>query len=1098
MKNGLYIHTANQLELLSKKLAQIIKTPFGNDKAAALSPETIVLQSKGMETWVSMELASLNGICANCNFFFPDAFFKDIFTRTVMALPDINGFEPDYLTFKVMKQLPLFLDQIEFKAIKEYLKDDFNQLKLFQLSEKIADTYDQYLIFRSRMIFNWENSNNNEIQSDNRLANNWQAILWEKLKSEIPDIHRAELKKQLLACIKDKKVDLTQMPCRVSLFGISYLPEFYIEIFAALSEIIPVHFFLVNPCQEYWADIFSSHEIKNIKKKYKNHQYTRDELHLTSGNPLLSSWGKQGRDFFSLINTLDAIIDDDFRPPATTGLLRQIQSDILNMVERRSSQQYFDTLDTTPPVFKDETIQFHSCHSPMREIEVLYDNLLAMFEQDTDLLPKDIIIMTPDIETYAPFIQAVFDQPQDDSTKIPYSIADPGLKKESQIIDAFLALLAIPGSRYEASKIISLLEYPVIREKFDLNEADLTLVSIWIKETNICWGMDGNQRRKLDLPDIQQNTWQAGMDRLLLGYAMPGYDRQLFEGILPYDNIEGTQTKILGRFINFLKTLFQLTEWAEQKQTFAGWLERAKNILNKMILKNSFTEGEFLSVNRCIDDLVYQVESAGLDNPVSFDMVKTCLTKRLEKGKNNFGFITGGLTFCALLPARSIPAKVICLVGMNTDIFPGNDRPVSFDLITSSPRPGDRSQRNDDKYMFLEAILAARKFLYISYVGRNIQDNSPISPSVVVSELLDYLEECFAATRKQLITCHKLQAFSGEYFNPKGDLFTYSKENLTAFKNLTGNKKRDQFVLSRLADPSIEYKTLSVETLYRFYHNPARFFMEKRLGIQFQGKYDMPQDSENFILDSLQQYQIGEDYLHDGLTDYSFDNFTRIQQAKGNLPYGPVGTLSLNKIQQSALVLINQIKPLINGENSKSIKYDIQIDKFQLTGSFKNYYSSGLIFGLIFFRFAKINPKDFLKAFISHLLLHLIEDESGVPARSILIGKDAIFELKKIPDAETVLTKFLNLYWDGLSEPLPFFPKSSHAFAKKLIIDNKSSEQALSDANKTWIGNDFIAGEGEDTYNKICFKNKNPFDEIFQKVSLQIFEPIFSCFQKTS
>jgi exodeoxyribonuclease V gamma subunit len=165
---------------------------------------------------------------------------------------------------------------------------------------------------------------------------------------------------------------------------------------------------------------------------------------------------------------------------------------------------------------------------------------------------------------------------------------------------------------------------------------------------------------------------------------------------------------------------------------------------------------------------------------VEIEVVKSCLENLLEHVNFGHGFISSGVTFCAMLPMRSIPFKVVCLVGMNMDAFPRESKILGFDLMAKNPRIGDRSRRNDDKYLFLEALISARNKLYISYVGQSIRDNTRISPSVLVSELIDYIKEGFGLSEDEIVTFHRLQAFSSEYFNTDSKLFSYSNENFAA------------------------------------------------------------------------------------------------------------------------------------------------------------------------------------------------------------------------------------------------------------------------------------------------------------------------------
>ncbi|MBW1822575.1 MAG: exodeoxyribonuclease V subunit gamma, partial [Deltaproteobacteria bacterium] len=438
MQTSLKIYTSNRLEILAGQLAQIVREPL----SSPFTQETIVVQSLGMERWVSMELASHNGISANCYFPFPNKFLQDIFAKIIPDLPDYSPFESAVMTFKIMKILPACLHIPGFESIKSYLKDDINKLKLFQLAEKISDTFEQYLVFRPEMIFAWE-----EGREESNLEHRWQAYLWRELVKGNEKKHRAYLRKALFEKIRKKQVSFKDLPQRVSLFGISYMPPFHLEAFAQISQLCEVNLFILNPCMEYWADIASDSQIKKIKKKYSEKNNMPTELHLEKGNRLLASMGALGRDFFRLVSSFDYEIYELFEDQSCHNMLSGIQSDILYLREGDNEKEGRQVAPAAPANIDDLSIRVHSCHSAMREVEVLHDNLLVMFEDDKKLLPKDIIVMTPDIETYAPFIHAVFNAQPDETLRIPYSIADKSIKKESRIIETFLFVLDLKESR---------------------------------------------------------------------------------------------------------------------------------------------------------------------------------------------------------------------------------------------------------------------------------------------------------------------------------------------------------------------------------------------------------------------------------------------------------------------------------------------------------------------------------------------------------------------------------------------------------------------------------------------------------------------------
>ncbi|MGD2150067.1 MAG: exodeoxyribonuclease V subunit gamma, partial [Desulfobacterales bacterium] len=672
---GLAIYTSNHMEILAQQLARMVREPL----PSPLVPEIIVVQSRGMERWVSMEIARHNSICANCSFLFPNLFLQEIAKTIIPDLPEDSPFDPVAMTFKIMNVLQSSIHLPGYESLKRYMVDDKNGMKRFQISQKIADLFDQYLVFRPEMIFRWEKGK----------EDHWQAQLWREISSGTKSLHRARMRKTLLQKIKKQPHEIKNLPDRISIFGISYLPPFHLEAFIEISRLSQVNLFLMNPCREYWAEIVSPRQIKEIQKKYITSTGITEELYLEEGNRFLASMGTLGRNFFSMISGIDCRMFEQFEDPDEHHMLSKIQRDIYHLKDRKiypqDSSPDLEPGDICPPSPHTDTmqrdvdtsIQIHSCHSPMREIEVLHDNLLAMFEEDPDLLPKDIVVMAPDIESYAPFIQAVFDAQTDEELRIPFTIADRGLKKESLIIQGFMSILDLKGSRLGTTRVMALLESEGIKKQFGLTESDIEIVERWITETNIRWGIDADFRRELGLPGFSENTWKAGIQRLLLGYAMPGLDRKLFSGILPYDPIEGGDVKILGKFLNFLERVFHCIGSLDTPRTLSDWHGKLIEILEEFFALDEDSEREIQVLRRILDEISRAEKLSGFDRPIQIEVVKSFLENLLEGVNFGTGFISSGVTFCAMLPMRSIPFKVVCFVGMNMDASPRESKTLS-------------------------------------------------------------------------------------------------------------------------------------------------------------------------------------------------------------------------------------------------------------------------------------------------------------------------------------------------------------------------------------------------------------------------------------
>jgi len=1073
---ALSVYMSNRLEVLAQKLSEILRKPL----ASPFHTELVVVQSKGMETWVRMELARHHGVCANLAFPFPNAIVHKIFSEAFGDLPEASLYDPLIMTWSIMGLLWPREEMAGYEEVRLYLGDPPRAPKLYQLCRRIADTFDQYLVFRPEMVLQW----------DNGKGSHWQASLWRKLTGAQASFHRAALKRDLLERIRDRAIPRASLPQRISIFGISTLPPYHMDIFAALSEMLEVNLFLLAPCKEYWADIVSDREAKKYRKKEKG-VLSADRLHLEKGNSLLASMGVLGRDFFSRVMELECDPHEYWQDPDPKDMLSCLQSDILLLRERGREPR-----EKTVVSEEDFSISIHSCHSPMREMEVLQDYLLFLFERYPELEPRDVLVMTADIEAYAPLIQAVFETPEDNGKRIPYRIADRSLRAESQVAETFLAILDLCGSRFRPSEVLPILECPSVHERFAIEEGELPLINRWIAETRMSWGIDGEHRKSMDLPPFHENTWRFTLDRLLLGYVLPGGEERTWQGILPYDHVEGDDADRLGRFAEFLETLFSFVTELSQERTLAEWSRFLNLLLDRFFQPGGETEGEIQMIRQALLDLEDQGARSGFHEKVDREVIKTHLAPQLEQQGLGFGFITGGVTFCAMLPMGSIPFKVLCLVGMDSRSYPRSDRKLGFDLMAQHPKPGDRSRRNDDRYLFLEAILSARKLLYVSYVGQSAQDNSEIPPSALVSELLDYLKQGFIHPEKAItdhvFTAHRLQAFHHQYFRGEKKLFSYSEENLEAARCALKQKIPSKpFIRRDLSKPSAEWKILDLARLARFFENPARFLLKERLGILMERKSTPFHDREAFMLEGLERYRFEQMLVETALSGRDLRESLPVVRSSGLLPHGIPGECFYERVRQEAESFAARIETLTQKPPLEPLRFLFTLQEVKLSGLIQDVHATGLVR----YRYARLRARDHLRTWLYHLALNAFGPE-GYPQQSILLGKEESWVYLPLREARKILERYLALYMDGLRRPLRFFPESSMKYAHAVIEKAQSEDAALQEARETWNGSDFVVGEGREEYYQICYGDMDPLNEDFQGFAVEIYTPLLGFREK--
>ena len=1078
--------TSHRLETLADQLAGALARPL----ASPLRSEVVIVQSQGMARWLKLELAARLGVCANTVFPFPKMFCAELLAANLPEAGDAAASERDWLRWAILRVLPEMLKQPAFLPLKNYLADATDIRKRFQLAEQIANLFDQYLVFRPDLILAWDANRSFFTGANANSHEAWQSALWRRLCEDLPGRHFAELWQELGAQLAQPDFKFAKAPERISIFGISALPPVQLQLLHALGANAEVNLFLLQPSKEFWGSIVSARESEKILKAVKKGDAAARELHLETGNRLLSSMGQLGRDFLNLV--LDAgDWEEKFSFPeiAPENLLQHIQSDLFHLQNRGEGD--CEKLSIAPA---DDSLRVHSCHGPLREVEVLHDHLLDWFARDPALTPRDVLVMTPDIEAYAPFIQAVFDSPEDEAQRIPFSLADRGTRQANQIVDVFLKLLNLPATRLEATAVLGILETDAVRNKFSLTESDLDSVREWIRQTNIRWGKDAAQRERLGLPGFAENTWQQGLDRLLLGYAMAGRGEKMFGDILPFDDIEGSITEVLGHFAEFLRRIFNLVTALEYRRPMAEWEPILQNILDDFIQsdENQATEAQLL--RGTLRDLSRQAADAGCDEPVDLAVVIEALNQSLEADRFGSGFITGGVTFCALKPMRSIPFKAICLIGMNDGAFPRSDRHLSFDLMAHQPRLGDRSLRADDRYLFLETLLSARQRLHISYTGQSIRDNSEAPPSVLVSELLDYVAQGYELPGKknltdQIVVKHRLQAFSPKYFNGEdARLFSYSAENCRASD--CGRQARvapDNFFVQPLPEPDVAFRTVDAAALAEFFCHPANWLLTRRLGLRFADTDEALEETEPFTVGSLDGYAIRQQLVEMSLKGVKLDDALKLMKASGRLPLGETGAIQFRQLQTDAQNFLEQLRPHLGAGFIAPVPIEISAGEFMVRGEIRQLTAAGLLH----FRCANLKAKDRLRLWIQNVLLNAAFP-AGQFGRAVLVGRDEAPAFAPLPNAPKILAELLDLYWQGLRQPLKFFPQTSLAFAEAKL--NSKAKNPLSTARSKWSGNEFmgVSGEGDDDGYDLCFRGAEPLDDEFQQIALKIYEPLLA------
>ncbi len=1107
---GLFIHTSNKLEELARVMAV-----FLTDKKSigVLDPEVVVVPSRGLERWLKLYLARSNGISANLEFPFPHTFLEDTVLADLRRQIDpevkVNPFAQEFMAWKIFFALAPGSDRSfgSFPELDNYLVETGDELSRYHLSLALADLFDRYLLARPELIRAWEMGENPLIQF---ASSKWQKDLWLALGRGQAKVHFAALHELLNQMIYPEFFPETApfsleelnfaLPARLFLFGFAALPFTYFDLFKGLSRLTEVHLFHCNPCAEYWGDQYRA----GAEKRYlqKGSTLFGKGFDQSAGHPLLSSWGRLGRSFFDLAASLEVTeYNEHFVVPEGGSLLAALQRQILFLEPPQSPLSLEN---------EDYSLQIHRSHGLKREVEILYDNILAALERDSTLEPDDILVMAPDIGIYVPYIEALFShqRPLSGKSRLAFSLVSSKSSLRLPVVRALLDLLRLVRSRYRLSEVFDLFSQEVICRRFAVTESGLGLLGEWLRKAAVNWGLDGDFRQENVGVDFAEHSFSWGLNRLLAGYGLAGNDLNgsgsdkaeawfvgseglgAGPGFLPLSGVEGSDALILGSFCAFIAALGKVRQRLLKPLPVIQWRTELASLIDDFIQPLSAGDDDLMRLRQAINNLCQQLETvAGSDSGecenvyLGAETVVAALEKSLGEIVGGAGFFAGGITFSSILPLRALPAKMICLLGLNDGEFPRSHRPPAYDLITALPRAGDRNARDEDRYLFLETLLAARKILVLSYIGRDPKDNHLRPPSVMVSELLDYVDEHFTASLKDapskvsakslrdlLLYDHPPQSFSPRYFKAATErddldkgLFSYDLVGAGIAASLSR-------VLKPKADffgPPLEKKSpeiVGLLDLVRFYMSPARYFLKERLNVAPEiREIEHFDDSEPFALDALDSYQLYDEMIDLLLEIPAAERFdpaivARLESrlaAAGKLPLRAAGRVVFAEKIKTARAMTAllapycaQVLPSLHETITLSqaeVKVDIQI---KLAAIFRG--DDGIIRQVLYRPSKEAKDKDRIRSLILHLGLELLElhgevgncRERALETRfqALTEKKPLTFTVRESALAQSDLEILFETFIEGLQRPLPFLPALSLPWYKIFVKEAENGE----------------------------------------------------------
>ena len=838
---ALYTYPSNKLEYLVEVLSKLLDY----EKKAVFAPSQLIVGSRGMQHWLSMQLAETRGVAINLNYDMVNGFIVDLCYELTDKQEHKKAYTKDVLTWRVFK----VLDDVNEPKLKEYYQESL--LKKYQLSVKIAEVLSKYLTYRVDWLESWERNQSidtTKIGEDEQ----WQMRLWRLLVSEVCNtpykVQKDAISKLIKQVLKSHSV-----PENIYIFGVNTISPKNLNFIYELAKHTNIHILYINPCSEYWND---------LKNEKVSAWLEQDDYEI---QPLLANLGQQGKEFFN------ALLENEGKQEF--AVFESVQSNFINLKDNHQTQlvslqrNLLELNCENHSKAKDDTITINSCHSPLREVQVLHDKLLDMIVKDSSIKPRDILVMCPNIEDYSPYIDCVFSRFAEVS-KLPCSIADRTLLDSEPFAASFIDLLQLPESDFEVNKILDYLSVPAIQKKFAISDDQLETIRYWLKESCIHHSNDGTTF-----------SWAWGLKRLMMGFSYADNSEIVDDNILTVPVIDGNEIVELGGLYELMELLAEYAQELTRLRTAQEWqrylLEMLENIFD--ITDNEAFIGK--KVKDTIAKITQLLQSIVAEQKLDLYTIHYCLVSQLSEPIINNHFLNGKVTFCSMTPMRNVPFKVVAMLGLNNGKFPRQESAISFDLMANLGRvKGDRVQRNDDRYLFLESLLSARKYLYLSFVGKSVKTNIEQESSLVLKELESYLQQNYGWDNKGGDTRHySLHAFSEKCYSK--DYRSYDSQWL---KLITSQPK--EFYTGAINANSKIAEKLSVQELVRIFENPLKTYARAALELNLEDYSYELEDSEPFDIIGLEKHQLKQDLLNSIIDGEDLSITKKQSTLSGKLP----------------------------------------------------------------------------------------------------------------------------------------------------------------------------------------------------------------------
>ena len=1133
---ALHLHRAQRTDTLADELGELLSSPLPDPFAQ----EVVVVPEQGIERWLAQRLSHRlgtgegghDGVCAGVTFLRPRSLVTMLTGRD-----DDDPWLPQHLVWPLLEVIDASLGQPWCVALSRHLGHgtapgdlfDVRAGRRYSVALRLARLFHRYGQSRPTMLTDWREGRDTDGAGHPLDADlTWQAELWRRLVTAVdappPDVRHAET----VATLRDgagappgpeERVraagerlegqgasrvsgsDGLDLPERLSLFGHTRLAVTEVELLDALALSRDVHLWLPQPSTDLWERLAPAASEGVVAR-------VEDSTSELVRHPLLASLGRDSRELARALGAAASVeVGGGPRPNLDTApgfeappshlsqrsVLQWLQADLRDDHVPDEGERLARTVPQD-----DRSIQVHACHGPARQVEVLREVLVGLLEDDPTLEPRDVLVMCPDVETYAPLIGAAFglgDHGTDadgvdthPAHRLRVRLADRSLRATNPLLDVADRVVGLAGSRLTASQVLDLAASGPVRRRFRLDEDDLATLTTWVGDSGIRWGYDTQGRAPFALDVEPQGTWRFGLDRLLLGVAVSADGPLQVGGVMPLDDVGSGSIDLVGRVSELLSRIGEGLDRLEAAGTATEWMD---GLTETVLALTDVPTPDRWQVGDLQRTLTSAARHASDEVPLRLADVRVLLADQLAGRPSRASFRTGGLTVCTMTPMRSVPHRVVCLLGMDDDTFPRQQTVDGDDVLARRPLTGERDARSEDRQLLLDAVLAARERLVVCYTGADEHSGEPCPPAVPLGELVDAARE---TTRAPLtVVQHPLQPFDPRNLTPGGidgpRPFSFDRSALDAARASAGPRTEPGRLITT-ALPARAVEDIALADLIGFFDHPARGFLRDRLQVGVSREAEEVSDRLPIDLDGLQKWTIGDRALRARMAGHDPHEIYRAELLRGELPPAGLGESTLEEIGRAVEQLMGQLA-LGPPKHPRSVDVAVTLpgDR-RITGTVDGVRGLHVVDAT----YSRLGPKQLMASWIRLLALTAAgHDDEGWQASTLGKGSRGSvsrtsYGVLPLAAARSHLTALVDLYTLGQTAPLPLPVKTAHAWAQAVHRNpthrRVARQKACDDWEATTLRNgDVIPGERDDAWWQLVHGRSAPFDVLLEDVA---------------